>query len=215
MSEPLIIVGAGGHGRETAYAFLREAHASCFLGFLDDISSGTTPEGWPILGRVGDAPKHSAARFVVAVNDPRARRALVARLHALGVTRWGSVIHPEIRLHASVSLGAGCSLLGGCQLTTNIRVGDHCIVNRGAHISHDCTLGDFCSLNPSASVAGSVSIASGTELGSGCVIRQRITIGPGATIGMGSIVVKDVADNSVVVGNPARVLRSNPPWLAQ
>ncbi len=215
MSEPLVIVGAGGHGRETAFAFLLGASSSDFLGFLDDRACGKTPEGWPILGDITDAAKHTSARFVVAVNDPRSRRSIVARLGALGVTRWGSVINPEVRLHKSAQLGVGCSVLGGCQLTTNIRIGDHCILNRCTQVSHDCTVGEFCSLNPSATVAGTVSIASGTELGSGCMIRQGITIGAGATIGMGSVVVKNVPDNAVLIGNPARVLRSNSPWLTQ
>ncbi|NBW48417.1 MAG: hypothetical protein EBR46_09910, partial [Betaproteobacteria bacterium] len=71
---PLIIVGAGGHARETAYAFLLSAPADRFIGFLDDRATGSTPEGWPILGSIDSARSHLSARFLVAINDPRTRR---------------------------------------------------------------------------------------------------------------------------------------------
>jgi len=207
MNEPLVIVGAGGHARETAFAFLLTAPRDRFLGFLDDRLTGATPEGWPVLGGLDIASSHTKARFIVAVNDPRIRRSIVARLVNAGIGKWASVVHPEVRLHDSVRLGIGCTVLGGCQLTTNIQIGDHCILNRGAQLSHDCVIGNFCSLNPAACVAGNVSIDDGCELGSACAIRQGVAIGAGATVGMGAVVLNRVDANAVVVGNPARVLR--------
>jgi sugar O-acyltransferase (sialic acid O-acetyltransferase NeuD family) len=212
MSEPLIIIGAGGHGRETAFAYLEGARPDSFLGFLDDQVRGTTLEGWPVLGVIDAAPVHANANFHVAVNDPRSRRIIVQRLAALGVSRWATIVHPDVRLHRSVQLGEGCSVLGGCQVTTNIRIGSHCIINRGAQLSHDCIVGDYCSLNPGACVAGNVSIAAGCQLGSGCLVRQGHRIAAGATIGMGAVVVKDVPEHAVLVGNPGSLLRMGMPW---
>ena len=212
MTTPLIIVGAGGHARETAYAYLLTAPRESFLGFLDDRAKGTTIEGWPIIGPIDLAATYNHASFVLAINDPRTRRAIATRLGNIGIARWSCVIHPDVRIHDTVQLGVGCSILGGCQLTTNIRIGDHCILNRGSQVSHDCIVGDFCSLNPSACIAGNVTIGDGTEVGSASAIRQRTRVGCGCTIGLGAAVVSDVPDNAVVVGNPARLLRSNVPW---
>lgn len=212
MPEPLIIVGAGGHGRETALAHVLRSGEGLFLGFLDDRAAGPTPEAWPVIGRVDSAAEHARAEFLIAINDPRIRRAVATRLAGLGVTRWATVVHPDVRLHRTVRRGRGCSILGGCHLTTNIDLGDHCILNRGCQVSHDCSIGDFCSLNPGACVAGSVSIGDGCEVGSACAIRQGSRIGRGATLGMGSVIVADVADNAVMVGCPGRLLRSQSPW---
>ena len=212
MPEPLIIVGAGGHGRETAFAYLLDAPSPSFLGFLDDRAVGATPEGWPVLGAIANAGNHMHARFHVAVNDPRIRRAIVGRLRALGVGRFATIVHPDVRIHPSVHLGEGCAVLGGCQLTVNAHIGGHCILNRSAQVSHDCVIGDYCSLNPAACIAGQVSVGDGCELGSGSLVRQGTRIGAGATIGMGAVIVKEVAPLAVVVGNPSRVLRSNPTW---
>jgi sugar O-acyltransferase (sialic acid O-acetyltransferase NeuD family) len=212
MFEPLIIVGAGGHGRETALAHLQSEHAQSFVGFLDDVITGATPEGWPILGTVDDARVHLRASFVVAINDPRVRRDIARRLGRLGVSRWGTVMHPDVRMHSSVKLGVGCSLLGGCLLTTNIRIGDHCILNRQCQVGHDCVVGDYCSLNPGAILGGAVQIGTGCELGSGAMVRQGIAVGSGSTIGMGSVVVKNVPPGAVFAGVPARLMRRETTW---
>lgn len=211
-SDPLIIVGAGGHGRETAHAFLLDHAEQSFLGFLDDGGAPSTPEGWPILGPVDKWHEHRHARFIVAVNDPRTRRSVVARMSAGDEPSWTTLVHPDVRLHKSVRLGVGCMFLGGCQLTTNIRLGDHCIINRSSHIGHDCSVGDFVSMNPLACAAGRVQIGHGCELGSACSIKQLVSIGNGTTIGMGAVVVKPAAGNRVMVGNPARVLKELDPW---
>jgi len=212
VADPLIIVGAGGHGRETAWTLLLASEPSSFLGFLDDRASGITPEGWPILGSIEAASVHRKAAFLVAINDPRTRRDVVRRLEALGISRWASVVDPDVRLSGAVRLGEGCSILGGCRLTTNIRIGRHVILNRCCQVSHDCTIGCFCSFNPGSSIAGAVSIGDGCELGGGCLVRQGVTIGAGATIGMGSVVLEPVAGGAVVVGNPARLLRCSASW---
>ena len=74
------------------------------------------------------------------------------------------------------------------------------------------TVGRYPDGNPGACVARHVQVGAGCELGSMSSIRQGTTIGSGCTIGMGSVVVAAVPDHVVVVGNPARVLRSCSPW---
>jgi len=211
-SEPLIIVCAGGHGRELAHAFLLDHPASAFLGFLDDGVSGTTAECWPVLGPLSSWRNHARASFAVAANSPRVRRAVVEQMGLRDGPKWTTVRHPSSRIGSHVAYGIGCQFLGGCEITTSVRLGDFCIVNRGSQLAHDCSAGDFVSMNPQSCISGQVSIGSGCELGAGCVLRQSSTIGDGAMIGMGAVVVKDVAPNAVVVGNPARQIKSLPAW---
>ena len=47
----------------------------------------------------------------------------------------------------------------------------------------------------------------GASIGSGATILARVTIGENAIVGAGSIVTKDVPANTIVAGNPARVMR--------
>jgi acetyltransferase-like isoleucine patch superfamily enzyme len=47
-----------------------------------------------------------------------------------------------------------------------------------------------------------------TWIGAGSVVKPGIKIGANSMIGVGSVVVKDIPDNVVVVGNPARIIRN-------
>ena len=208
----MIIVGAAGHGREVAYTFLLNHPAEDFLGFLDDASQRTTPEGWPILGKVEDWPQWKDSEFIVAINDPRARRSVVAIMESLGSPNWGGVIHPSVMVHPSVKLGCGFMILGGVEMTVNITLGNFVSINRLVALGHDCVLGDFTAIGPLASVSGNVSSGCGVDIGTSAAIRQRVSLGEGCGIGMGAVVVGDVPNNELVVGNPARLLRMLTPW---
>jgi len=208
----LIIVGASGHGREVAYTLLLNHHAEDFLGFLDDSREGTTPEGWPILGKVEDWPRWKDSEFIVAINDPRVRRSVVAIMKSLGSPNWGGVIHPSVLQHPSVKLGYGFMILGGVEMTVNIKVGNFVSINRLVALGHDCVLGDFTAIGPLASVSGNVSSDCGVDIGTSAAIRQGVSLGDGCGIGMGAVVVGDVPTNELVVGNPARLLRMLKPW---
>ena len=61
-----------------------------------------------------------------------------------------------------------------------------------------------------ATIAGSVRLEKNSSVWYGAVLRAdtgRITIGENSVVGAGSVVTKDVPDNTIVAGNPARILR--------
>ncbi len=58
-----------------------------------------------------------------------------------------------------------------------------------------------------------VIIGNGSWLGAGVVVTAGVTIGEHCVVGAGSIVTKDIPDYSVVVGNPARVVKAYDPDL--
>jgi acetyltransferase-like isoleucine patch superfamily enzyme len=88
-----------------------------------------------------------------------------------------------------------------------VELGRSCIINTGATVDHESRLGDGVHVCPGAHLAGCVVVESFVMIGTGAVVLPRIRIGARSIVGAGAVVTRDVEPGSVVVGNPARVVR--------
>ncbi len=206
---PLVIVGAGGFGREVAFAAESRPEGWAVSGFLDDRADvGRTIEGWRLLGRIDEASP--GVSCVVAVGNPRVRRTLAERASERGVAFATVDLDPS--RHRSVLIAEGGMLMAGVRTTVNTQIGRHFIGNLNCTIGHDVRIGSFVTIAPLVAISGNVQIGDGAEIGTGACLREGIRIGEGAMVGMGAVVVRDVEANSVVVGNPARMIKQLAPW---
>jgi UDP-N-acetylglucosamine acyltransferase len=84
------------------------------------------------------------------------------------------------------------------------KIGSNNIIIAHSHIGHDAIIGDDCEISTHSIIGGYVVIGNKTKIKLNVTVRNRKTIGENCIIGMGSVVVKDICENSVVVGNPAK-----------
>ncbi|MBI2389039.1 MAG: transferase [Deltaproteobacteria bacterium] len=108
-----------------------------------------------------------------------------------------------------VELGALNTVVRATLGTTS--VGNHVKTDDHVHIAHNCSIGRAAILTACAELSGSVTLEEQVWLGPNCSILNRVRIGRRAMVGIGAVVTKDVADNALVVGNPARFLRERRP----
>jgi sugar O-acyltransferase (sialic acid O-acetyltransferase NeuD family) len=213
-TSPLLIIGAGGFGRETL-----EAVRACnqvrptwdVLGFLDDDPAlqQRLVDGAPVVGRVDDLSRHPSAVAVVTIGNPSDftwRRRIVERLGS-APGRWATVVHPSASIPASASIGPGTVMLAGVVATTGVQIGAHVAVMPSVVLTHDDVVGDFATLASGARLAGGVTVGEGAYIGAGALIRERCRIGDWALVGMGAGVTTDVPAGEVWAGLPARRLR--------
>ena len=92
-------------------------------------------------------------------------------------------------------------------LAPNVRAGVQLMVNRAASVGHDGLFGDYCTIGPGATLTGGVVLEDGAYIGAGAVLCPKVRIGRNAVVGAGAVVTRDVEPHTVVVGNPARVMR--------
>lgn len=91
-------------------------------------------------------------------------------------------------------------------------IGPRTWLMKHVHIGHDALIGMDCELAPGVVVGGEVEIGNHVRIGVNACIRPCIKVGNGARIGAGAVVVKDVPEGAVVVGNPAKPLGGNTRW---
>lgn len=202
MNGELVIVGAGGHGREL---FDATRHTWNVIGFVDN-----HPEhpdridrlGSVILGDVSWLESHPTT-YALGVGTSSVRRALSARLDAAGCTP-ATVLHPGATVGPDVRLGVGVVLYDRCTITTNVTIGDHTHLNVGCAVQHDSVIGEFVQFSPGVFVNGDCVIGNDAFLGTGAIVTRGCTVGDGARVGAGAVVRDDVEQGATVVGVPAR-----------
>lgn len=106
----------------------------------------------------------------------------------------------------NVDIGANTCIDRGSYRDTV--VGDGTKIDNLCHIAHNVQVGRDCLIIAGAEVSGSVVIGEGAWVGPNVSIKEHLTVGARAMVGIGSVVIRDVAQDSTVAGNPARVLNA-------
>lgn len=209
-TEQLLVIGAGGLGREVAEA-VRAANdrrpAWDLLGFLDDAPglAGTTVGAMAVLGPVDAIADYPDARVVLTVGSAAnlgSRPRLAARL-GLDPCRYASVVHPAAALAASTSVGPGSVVLAGVVATADVEIGAHVVLMPQVLLTHDDRVADFATFGGGVRLAGAVRVEEGAYLGAGALVREYLTVGAYALVGMGAVVTHDIPPGEVWTGCPA------------
>jgi UDP-3-O-[3-hydroxymyristoyl] glucosamine N-acyltransferase len=93
--------------------------------------------------------------------------------------------------------------LGATKIHDNVKIDDH------VHVAHNVTIKDRTMLIAFAMIGGSTVIGEDTWIAPGSIIRDGLDIGSNVTVGMGAVVTKDIKNDLVLIGNPARALKPN------
>ena len=219
----LLLVGAGGFGRETVEA-VRAANALSptweLLGFLDDdpAKHGQLVAGVRVLDAIEavvNYPDAQVALCSVRPDNYASRRLLADRL-GLDDERYATVVHPTASIGSTCELGVGSVLLAHVDLTADVVVGRHVAVMPQTVLTHDVSVDDFATLASGVRLGGGCHIGQGAYVGSGACLREGTLVGDCALIGMGSVVTRDVPQGRLWFGVPARdVARAPVPSVVQ
>lgn len=102
------------------------------------------------------------------------------------------------------NVGIGCIFLGNSLLESYSTIGSYVLVNYGAQIHHDVIVGDYSEICPGAKLLGGCSIGNETSIGANAVILPGVSVGNNCTVGAGAVVTKDIPDNKIIKGVPAK-----------
>ena len=114
----------------------------------------------------------------------------------------------RVVIHGGVEIGSNTCIDRGSLGDTVI--GEGCKIDNLVHIAHNVVLGANVVVIANSMIGGSAHIDEGGWVAPSVAVRDQIRIGARSTLGLGAVVLKDVPDDTVVVGNPARPLERRP-----
>ena len=207
MADDLVIVGAGGHGREMLdiVEAMNEAGTGQwnFLGFVDD---GEVRED-RLARREAEVVEAEeldpeAVRYVIGIGDPGTRETVVEKMTLAGFVP-AILVHPDASVGSDVRMAEGVVLAAGARVTTNVSLERHSQLNVGAVVSHDCEVGAFVTFSPGTLVNGECRVGDRAFFGTGAIVTPGLRVGADAKVGAGAVVLEDVPEGATVVGVPA------------
>lgn len=203
----IIIVGAGGCGREVAN-WVEDINSIegtwNILGFLDDDEKALdgTPSKYKIIGKIENHSPSKTAYYAMGIANPEVKKFVGTMLRENGA-RFASIIHPSTRIYSEYKHGCGLVTYPNSKIPTGCRIGDFVTI-QSTIIGHDAQIEDYVTISSSCGITGGVVLREGCFIGDHACIAVGLEIGAYAYVGIGSVVIRNVNERTKVFGNPAR-----------
>ncbi|NQS97034.1 MAG: hypothetical protein HQ591_01125 [candidate division Zixibacteria bacterium] len=210
-----IAIMGGVGGGQIAAAIMEDINKICptweIMGYLNDsVEIGTNFRKYPVIGRTEEAPNFAEKGYylVCALHNLRYGRLRINRIEKMGIPleAFPPIIHPTVITSMAESIGQGVIIGPYVNISVDVTVGNYCFFGGSIFLGHDTKLEDFVAMSNNAATGATIRIGKGTHVSINTSIREFIQIGRYALIGMGAVVIKDVGEGEIAVGNPAKII---------
>ncbi len=207
----LAIIGSGDLGKLIAYHATNDKHYQKIVFFDDFAKPNSVIENIPVLGKTENLIDHfkkgsfDEVMIGIGYKHMSVRKKLFNDLNKY--IPFGKILHSSSYVDASDQIGAGCFILPGCTLDKHVVLKENVLLNTGCVISHDSVIGANSFLSPAVSIAGFVSIGENCVIGINSIVIDNISICEETQTGGGTVVIKNITQKGLYVGNPARFIR--------
>lgn len=213
MSKKIVLIGAGGFGREVAQmieGLNRREKQYDLLGFLDDgkqFNRETLINGYPWLGPSSWILDHKDEVVCTCTIGYASTKARIQReLMAQGV-QFETIMATTAGVARFCEIGAGCVLYWNVGVSVNCKIGDGVLLNDSVKLGHDVVIGDYTAIMPGTSISGGCVIGEEVNIGGHAFVVPGKKVGNKARIAAGSVVFTNVRAGTTVLGNPARRMK--------
>ena len=145
---------------------------------------------------------------IIPLITPGFRKLSKQKYSVMDSTHFTTWCIPSAIIAASVKWQAGFNVNAGVVIGTNTIVGKHVLVNRSVSIGHHVQIEDYVTFGPGCVIGAYTRICEGAFIGINATILPKVTIGSNSVVGGGAVVISNVPDNTIVAGNPARIIKT-------
>lgn len=204
LKKPVAVVGYSGHSYVIIDILLSAGRI--VTAYCDAEQKNKNPYHLNYLGKENEVINSlKAFDYFIGVGHNGIRKKIHTHL-AEHLGKPINAIHPSAVVSASVEMNHGIMISANATINPLVTLGQGVICNTSCSIDHECIIDEFAHIAPGAVLCGNVKIGAGTFVGANAVIKQGIIVGKNVTIGAGTVVIRDIPDNMMVVGNPQRIL---------
>lgn len=148
----------------------------------------------------------SEAEVVIALGEPEYRINLYNRAKKAGYA-FANLIHPAACVSPSSYMGKGNIIQAGVFISCDASIGNNIYIAPGASVGHDNIVGNSCVIAAGVALGGRCEVGEGVFIGQKVPVQQDVKIGNNTVVGMGSVVSRDIPDNVIALGVPARAMK--------
>jgi sugar O-acyltransferase (sialic acid O-acetyltransferase NeuD family) len=216
MAKKILIFGTGGNCIDILDTIneINEAKQQKIyecVGFLDDDSKKWGKEfyGVKVLGPLASADEYDDCFFINGIGSASNfwRKSEIIAKTGINLERFETIIHPTATVSKMATLGYGTVVFQQVTITSSVIIGHHIVILPNSVISHNDVIGDYTCIAGGVCISGNVRIGQSCYLGTNCAIISEVELGDYSLVGVGGVVLHNVPENSVMVGNPAKFLR--------
>ncbi len=203
------ILGIGGSTPVFMELALACGYTIAGLYHYNDDRTGETVYGIPVLGSFNDLYKSDlqGKMFMLSQGDISIRYEVTNKIKELGGL-IPTIIHPSATVspYATVS-DDGVIIGGGCIIQAEAEIKPHAVLWDQALVCHQSVIGNYCFVGPKALIGAHIVVDDFAFIGqASLLVSGKVDrVGMHSIVGAGAIVTKEVPDDVLVVGSPARV----------